>query len=215
MVWCSLLLLGLFAAPRNPYGADFFSILLPALLLLVSLQWLLLSSRFGWQIATICTAFLGAITILLSRLPWARENPANYVLLMLIAMVAQIAILWFLVPDKAARSILLAENLAVALVILSGTRLAPYEGHLSLPASPAAQSLFWFPLAAMCLWINGAIRGWRKPGRIIFICLIAQNSIGFFDMGVKLHATWMYGYAAGFLLAAFVFLIGWAGELNK
>ena len=122
MVWCSLLLLGLFAAPRNPYGADFFSILLPALLLLVSLQWLLLSSRFGWQIATICTAFLGAITILSSRLPWARENPANYVLLMLIAMVAQIAILWFLVPDKAARSILLAQNLAVALVILSGDK---------------------------------------------------------------------------------------------
>jgi hypothetical protein len=119
VVWCSVLLLGLFAGPRNPYGADFFSILVPALLLLVSLQWLLLSSRFGWQIAAMCTAFVGAVTILSSRLPWARENPANYVLLMLIAIVAQLVTLWFLVPEKAARSILLAENLAVALVILS------------------------------------------------------------------------------------------------
>jgi hypothetical protein len=215
IVWCYVSLLAIFAGARNPYGVDFFPVVVPALLLLVSLQWLLLSSRFGWQTAAICSASAGAVMILLSRSSLARENTTNYILILLLPMLAQLVPLWFLAPDNSARSIILAENLSVALMILLGTRLTSYGGDLNFSSPRTGRFLFWSPLAALSLWVSGANFGWRKSSRVIFICLIAQNSIGFFDMGVRLQAAWMYACAAGCILAAFAFLIGWAGELNK
>ena len=114
--------------------------------------------------------------------------------------------------DAPTKSIVVAETLTIGLIISLGAYLTSQDGHFHAPRT--LRFLFWSPLGAMSLWINGAVSGWKKPTQIVFICLIAQNSIGFIDLGASLHTSWMYGCAALFFILALGFVIAWAEEIN-
>jgi hypothetical protein len=63
IVWSYLGFIGLLSRATNPYGKDFLHTIVPALLVLTSLQWLLLLKKLGWQIAGVCAALSAAVMI--------------------------------------------------------------------------------------------------------------------------------------------------------
>jgi hypothetical protein len=211
IVWSYLGFVGLLSSAANPYGKGFLHRIVPALLVLTSLQWFLLLKKLGWQIAGVFAALFAGILIELSR--FAGESPRRLLPLLLGALVIQAVVLSFLAPDGQSRGIFLIVTATVGFVIAIGLYLSSLEAGYRFPRT--GLFLFWSPLVAMATWISGVAFGWKKSSQILFVCLIAQPGIGLFDMGTSLRETWMHAFAVVFVLIALGFIIAWADDLNK
>jgi hypothetical protein len=211
IVWSYLGFIGLLSRAANPFGKGFLHTIVPALLVLTSLQCLLLLKKLGWQIAGVCAALSAGVLIELSR----RASGDLHLLLLSLggALAVQLAVLWFLAPDSLAKRIVLMVTIAVCLIISTGAYLSFLRPDFHLPRTGIF--LFWSPLVAMATWVSGVVSGWTKSTQIFFICLVAQSGIGFFDLGTSLGETWMHAFAVVFGFIALGFIFAWADDLNK
>jgi hypothetical protein len=211
IVWSYLGFVGLLSRAANPYGAAFLHTVVPALLVLTSLQWFLLLKKLGWQIAGVFAALFASSLVELSR--FAGQSPRHLLPLLLGALVILAVVLSFLAPDGQTRGIFVIVTATVGFVISIGLYLSSLEAGFRFPRT--GPFLFWSPLVAMATWISGVAFGWKKSSQVLFICLVAQPGIGLFDMGTSLRETWMYAFAVVFVLIALGFVIAWADNLNK
>jgi hypothetical protein len=211
IVWSYLAFLGLLSRAANPYGEGFLHTIVPALLVLASLQWLLLLKKLAWQVAGVCAALSAGLMIELSR---RASRDLHLLLLSLVgALALQLLVLWFLAPDIQAKRIVMMVTVTVCLIISTGAYLSFLWHDLHLPRTGVF--LFWSPLVAMATWVSAVASGWTKSMQIFFICLVAQNGIGFFDLGTSLRETWFHALAVVFAFIALGFIFAWADDLNK
>jgi hypothetical protein len=94
VVWVSVSLVALAAGAGNPFGKDFQSLAVPALLLFASLLWLLLSSKFGWKIAATCVALAASLMLSVLSL-FKAENAVAFVVAISAGIVVQLIVLSF------------------------------------------------------------------------------------------------------------------------
>jgi len=211
IVWSYLGFIGLLSRAANPYGEGFLHTIVPVLLVLTSLQWLLLLKKLGWQISGVCAALSAGVMVELSR---RASRDLHLLLLSLVGALAfQLVVLWLLAPDSQAKRIVMMVTVAVCLIISTGAYLSFLRQDFHPPRTGIF--LFWSPLVAMATWVGGVASGWTKSTQIFFICLVAQNGIGFFDLGTSLRETWMHALAVVFGFIALGFIFVWADDLNK
>jgi hypothetical protein len=128
-------------------------------------------------------------------------------------MAVQLVVLLFLAPDNQAKRIAMMATVTVCMIISTGAYLSFLRHDYQFPRTGIF--LFWSPLVAMATWVSGVASGWTKATRIFFICLVAQNGIGFFDLGTSLGESSMYAFSLVFVFITLGFIFAWADDLNK
>lgn len=208
-----VLLGGLLGSFKNPYRNDSFRIILPGLFLLNALEWFVLSLRMLWKVlGAICSLLTGLLFVFLCRYLTA-ANFANVSTFFLLGMFAHGLLLWFLAADRVEKSIVLAQDLTTAFVVLLGLDLNLKGLAASLSAAPTATAgfLFWSPLAATYLWTTGVVLKPNKQAQMMLVLAIVQIGIGLFDLELIWHIAW--GRPSAFV--AWFAALGVAGYLAK
>lgn len=199
----ALILAGfVFGPTKNPYGKDFFRLIIPGLLLLNSLQWISLSLKLRWRTLGI----LGSLLVgLLFVFAYARVDFANFTTIFILGMFAHGAVLWFLASDRTAKSIILAQHIAITFVVLMGLdlNLRGIASHIGESSLATGGFLCWSPLAASVLWPGGVVFKRDKEAQVILVCAVFQVGMGLFDLGAMWNVPWGFPCA---LLACFAAL---------
>jgi len=213
-----MLLFFLFAAAfqrgRNPFGREFVTVFLPGLFFLNSLHWFVLPQKVIWRVLGFCSSLL--VFSFLYRLLHVRpqgKDLANFATLLLLFLVAQILVFWFLNPDFPTRTISITTNLGTLFLVFLGVFLNSH-GIATLGFS-GGRFLLLSPLAAMCLTVSSAAYKWSFVTQVIFVCTILQIGMGLLDAGEASNIKWM---SEGFVLAVFAALgcaAYWAKDWNK
>lgn len=198
---------------QRPVGNEFVTVFLPGLLFLNSLQWIMLPRKLVWQATGFCISL--AILLLLC-VPYARSQTvhlANFVTFLLLFVVVESFLFWFLTPDDAARAISVSVNAATLYVALLGAFLSAH-GIVNFGFSDG-RFLLLAPLVGLSLYAVGNAFKWTMGIQLIFICTIVQIGLGLFDVGQANNIRWM---SAGSVLAGFLalgFTLYWAKDWNK
>lgn len=197
VVVTALILAGfVFGPTKNPYGKDFFRLIVPGLLLLNSLQWISLSLKLRWRTLGI----LGSL--LVGRLfvfAYARVDFATFTTILILGMFVHGSVLWFLASDRRAGSIILAQHIAITFVVLMGLdlNLRGIASHIGESSLGTAGFLFWSPLFASVLWPGGVVFKRDKGAQVILVCAVFQVGMGLFDLGAMWNVPW--GFPCAFL----------------
>jgi hypothetical protein len=193
----ALILTGfIFGPTKNPYGKDFFRLIIPGLLLLNSLQWIPLSFKLRWRTLGI----LGSLLVgLLFALAYVRVDFATFTTILILGMFAHGSVLWFLASGRTEKSVILAQHIAVVFVVLVGLDLnrRGIASHIGESSLATAGFLFWSPLFALVLWPGGVVYKRDKEGQVLLVCAIFQVGIGLFDLGAMWNVPW--GFPCAFV----------------
>jgi len=204
---------GLLGSFKNPYGKDFFRVVLPGLLVLNALPWIALSVKARWRaVGALCSLLMG-----LPFLVWSRflvsADLANFSTVFLLAMFAHGAALWHFAADPVEKGIVLSQHIAIVFVVLLGFDLNVSGVASQLGTSPTATAgfLFWSPLAAAFLWTVGTSFKREGAAQVMLVLAIVQTGIGLWDLRSMWHLRW--GLPSAFV--AWFAALGIAGFLAK
>lgn len=192
-----LILTGLVFGPtRNPYGKDFFRLIVPGLLVLNSLQWVSLSLRLKWRTLGILGSLLVGLVFVFA---YSRVDFATLTTILILGMFVHGSVLWFLASDRTAKSIILAQHIAITFVVLMGLDLTRrgIASHIGESSGATGGFLFWSPLFASILWPGGVVFKRDKEAQVILVCAVFQVGMGLFDLGTMWNVPW--GFPCAFL----------------
>ncbi len=197
----ALILAGfVFGPTKNPYGKDFFRLIIPGLLLLNSLlnslQWIPLSLKLRWR----TWGILGSLLVgLLFVFAYERVDFATFTAILILGMFAHGSVLWFLASGRAEKSIILAQHIAIVFVVLVGLDLnrRGIASHIGESSLATAGFLFWSPLFALVLWPGGVVFKRDKEGQVLLVRAIFQVGMGLFDLGAMWNVPW--GFPCAFV----------------
>lgn len=185
-----LVLIGIVIGPsRNPFGKEFGREIVPGLVILNSLQWLVPSLKTGWRILGFFASFVAGLLMLFA---YTRVALPTFVTIFVLAVLVHGAALLFITSERGSRSIVIAEHVAIAFVLLVGIdlRLTGIAPRLSDTTSATAGFLFWSPMVALLLWSGGVAFSRKKEAQVVLVCAIFQTGIGLFDLGASWNVAW-------------------------
>jgi len=208
------LLAAAFQHGRNPFGAEFVTVFLPSLLFLNSLHWSVLPKKVTWRVLGFCTSILAFSFLYYVLYVRSHGNDlGDFATLLLLLLVAQILVFWFLTSDIPTRTISITINSGTLFLVFLGVFLNT-RGIETLGFS-GGRFLLLSPLGAMLLSISGAAYKWSLATQVIFVCVILQIGMGLLDVGEASNIGWMSAGAALAVFAALGCAAYWAKDWNK
>ena len=198
---------------RNPVGDDFVRFFVPAILLLNSLLWFILSKKIGWKVLGFGTSFAVYAFLCLYYLRSTAIGFADFGTFLFLAIVGFNISFWLVASDPRARTISTTVGLTTLFVILVGVFLITHSVH-NLGLSNG-RFLLLSPLFAMFLAVHAATYKWRVLTQVTFICIIAQIGMGLLDVGEANNIAWMSVSAGVVGLGVLGLIAYWANDLNK
>jgi len=190
-----------FERGRNPSGGEFVAVFLPSLLFLNSLHWFVLPKKVMWTVLGFCGSLLAFSFLYDLYVRSQGTGLADFATLLLLFLVAQILVCWFLTSDTPTRTISITINSGTIFLVFFGMFLNT-RGIETLGFS-SGRFLLLPPPGAMLLSVSSAAYKWSLATRVIFVCTILQIGMGLLDAGEASNIRWM---SACSVLAAFVAL---------
>ena len=193
---------------RNPYGADFARLTVPAILILASAQSLLLLLRWHGQLA-LSLIFL-AVGGLVFQTAHSAVTFREYSALTMTFMAIYTILICWMVADPRSRKLSVAQSLLVTFILLLGQYLQ-YQNII--PKSTESGRLFALPILITALWTVGSLSGWSGSLRFTLVISLLQIAIGFWDLGMREHIRIMVACAGGATLLGLILSVYWPQKL--
>ena len=179
----------IFGPVRNPFGNQFFRVVVPGLVLLNSFQWLVLPLNLRAK-------FIGVLGSLLAGLLfisiYTHVDFPDFATLLILGMFVQGAILWTFATARGERSIIAVQPIAIAFVVLIGLYIQRrgIGSQLGESSLGTVGFLFWSPLMTLTIWAGVVAFGRSNAALVVLICGVVQVGIGLFDLGTAWNVAW-------------------------